>query len=281
MKLPRIRATKSALETFGCVLKIGRAEEHTKTIQDEISSWRDSCPYHVTAQSNPERTRLSIVLGIDNAPAIQRWSLVAGDCIHNLRSALDNLIYIVSLHESNTDPPPAEKELGFPIANSPAEFSKKWCQRQIRTLSAPVRAKIEAMQPYNRPHKELPPLLMLLQELDNANKHRLLQVAVAQVARGEFKNFRCEGGKPLELIANMGELEHGAEIAAITFDAPAHDVHYNFSALVVICLHHKLVGPNRLQFTELSPLLRMLTEEVGVVIDAVLETTIPLAGNFH
>ena len=47
-------------------------------------------------------------------------------------------------------------------------------------ISEPVRAIFESLQPYNRPDPTLPPLLRILRELNNVDKHRLLKLAYEQ-----------------------------------------------------------------------------------------------------
>jgi hypothetical protein len=42
-----------------------------------------------------------------------------GDCLPNLRCALDHLVYAIAIHESGQSPPPCEGSLAFPICDSP------------------------------------------------------------------------------------------------------------------------------------------------------------------
>src|SRR4051794_32749877 len=70
-------------------------------------------------------------------PPLDRWSLVAGDCVHNLRSALDNLIYAIAIYQSRQNPPPDDKSLQFPIvhlANFIAEWNQQVDYAQVTTL---------------------------------------------------------------------------------------------------------------------------------------------------
>jgi hypothetical protein len=45
---------------------------------------------------NPDFTRYSFIIRELRRPAFKRWALIAGDCIHNLRSALDHLVYAIA-----------------------------------------------------------------------------------------------------------------------------------------------------------------------------------------
>jgi hypothetical protein len=60
--------------------------------------------------------RHSLILRVLKLPALERWSLVAADCVHNLRCALDHLVYAIAVYESGQDPPPNHRGLQFPIA---------------------------------------------------------------------------------------------------------------------------------------------------------------------
>src|SRR5947208_6882158 len=103
-------------ELANCWLKIGRADEHTKTVTEEISAWLNSKPYSLTSHRNPEGREHRLIFHLDSgASPCDRWSLICGDAIHNLRSALDHLIYAVAVREFKSDPPPNERNLQFPI----------------------------------------------------------------------------------------------------------------------------------------------------------------------
>jgi hypothetical protein len=90
------------------VAKIGRAEYHAKTLEDEIEVWAQSQPYTIAKETNAEATRFSVVVHVNNPPDLNRWSLITGDAFHNLRSALDHLVYSISVHQLNAETPPNE-----------------------------------------------------------------------------------------------------------------------------------------------------------------------------
>ena len=72
--------------------KIRRAEEHAETIKQEITAWSDSDPYSVVRQRNAEATRYSVIVKVEKEPPLERWALITGDCVHNLRAALDHAV---------------------------------------------------------------------------------------------------------------------------------------------------------------------------------------------
>jgi hypothetical protein len=252
-------------EFASCWLKLGRAEEHANTFYDELRTWVDTDPYIIRKKVNADGSRHSLFIEtVKTDPPLDRWSVVIGDCIHNLRSALDHFVYAAAIHETGQEPPVDKKILQFPITDDPTEFSKQsW---RVRSLGAGVRAEIERVQPYNRRHPSLPPLLSLLRDLDDFDKHRLLNIVVSQVGEGEF-NFHLPPGSGRPAVGFRKEgLGRGAELAWFTIDPPQLDVQYDHKAFIVITVGH-VPGPSGDGRTEAPLVMKHLTAEVRQVID--------------
>jgi hypothetical protein len=105
---------------------------------------------------------------------------VVGDCLHNLRSALDNLAFELALANKGTKMSKSiANDSQFPIFRTKDGFDKKG-KPMIRGIHADAKTIIERLQPYNR--KNLPittSSLWWLRELSNSDKHRLPHLAVA------------------------------------------------------------------------------------------------------
>jgi hypothetical protein len=164
----------------GVWLKIERAKEHSDSLQSEVRE---------TFAVESNRPRLGIKFEPDSSeyvlfvnqmpqlgPFLDRCSLILGDIVHNLRSALDRLSYrLAELHTGgklkNT------MNVMFPICDSPKDFGDARPRRLGEIDDAHIRI-IERFQPYNgiddseslgicfRP-------LSLLRDLTNIDKHRL------------------------------------------------------------------------------------------------------------
>jgi hypothetical protein len=253
--------------------KLDRSREHAQTIKDEASSWFDKYPYSCSVKPNDDYTRYGIIVNIKSDPPVKRWSLMFADSIHNLRCALDYLIYAIAIHESGgQDPPPNADALQFPICDSNSSFANSNTQRRIKTLSDPVRAAIEAMQPYNRPHHQLPPPLALLRDFANMDKHKLLQLVYTTFYKGELDlnigNHPPDA--PVTFKTIDGEVKDGAEIAAYVFDRPAPNVKLGeYNLILLLMLRHR-VGPINNQRTDFAKLITVMTNEVLDVIDKVV-----------
>ena len=90
---------------------------------------------------------------------------LAGEIIHDLRSALDNLIYEVSRRNNNDV---EVKQTQFVIADDEESYRKQ--QWRLRKLTVKQRSKVESIQPYNNEDK----WASLLSDLSNRDKHRYL-----------------------------------------------------------------------------------------------------------
>lgn len=201
----------------GIEAKIDRAGQHIDALNDEIRAWAERDPY--TVLSDPGGPALShrAYLKFRVVPDTQRWGLLLGDAVHNLRSALDHLIYALAVRVSGLNPPPGWRRLAFPILDE----SKSWKgkrDRRLKSLTAPMRAAIEAVQPYrfgpvDSAHRDL---LWMLSELDNADKHREIRPLAAVTADMERFLRTVTGGPMTVKWFPTVPLEDGATILTVT-----------------------------------------------------------------
>src|ERR1035437_2280508 len=176
--------TLTGKEFASCWTKIARANEHLNALKDEMLAWNTTRPYEARRRHDGTGARHSVTIHICNPPPLERWSVISGDCVYALRCALDHFAYAVAVHESKMDPPPGERVLQFPIADTPEKFAI--AVKRIKALSERMQHNIEAVQPYHRPHAHVPPLLGLLRDLDDIDKHRLLHIVVSRQAKGRI-----------------------------------------------------------------------------------------------
>jgi hypothetical protein len=116
---------KMALDLTSVHAKLRRAEQHFYTLKSEIKAWQHQQPYKYTTGVSPDFTKYFIVINkrIPCEAPIERWSLMIGDTVHNLRSALDHLVYAIAVHQTGQNPPPDENILAFPILKTSAKFT--------------------------------------------------------------------------------------------------------------------------------------------------------------
>jgi hypothetical protein len=249
-------------------LKIARAKEHFDALDSEVRTWVEAKPIAVVKEKDAEGRRHTLSAEIVNPPPLNRWSLIAGDCVHNVRAALDSLVYAIAVHETGLNPPANEKALQFPIANSPDDFKKQ--KNRIRSLSPAVQAAIEKAQPYNVPHQELPPALELLGALDIIDKHKMLNVMAAVPHHASVE--MTGQGVISDVTMHRTGIQGKTEILSFTVKPPNPDLNYKGEALIVICVAHS-PGPSKSPLSELAGVLQTIIEEVERIVTA-LETVV-------
>ena len=102
----------------------------------------------------------------------QEAQVIAGEIVHNLRSTLDNLIWMLAYRNSGHE----VKNTQFPIAYSRQEFDQQR-KRRLKGLTPTQIDVIEKLQPYNGGV-----WLQMLAELSNPDKHRHL-ILIENVAK--------------------------------------------------------------------------------------------------
>lgn len=258
-----------SVDLTSCSAKMRRAEEHLEAIKDKIRAWHNTNPYRLVRQTDAKLTRHSIVAKFDRKPPIARLQLLAGDCAHAFRSALDHLVYAVAVFQSGIDPPPDERRLQFPIADTVKAFGDQaW---RIKALSTAVRTEIESLQPYHRSNPYVPPFLSVLREFDDSDKHRLLNVIVSGQFEGELHNltYPIPPKQSIEVYFHQGPIEEGTETFAVVTPTPHPDVSYDLALKLGIAIQHG-IGPDGADHSEVAVLFSRIRDEVGFIIDRVV-----------
>jgi hypothetical protein len=167
-------------------IKLNRAEKHLQDVRKVIADYVASEPYRVAKEEEPEALRgiwnitLTEPIPADVAPTV-------GDCIHNLRSVLDNWVHEFSAAEAGRD----VRDTGFPILEDKANWDVGPCGGRknsgafrVRRLPEAVKTVIEACQPFENSltmsafqRTELRRLHLL----DIGDKHQALNVVTASM----------------------------------------------------------------------------------------------------
>lgn len=152
--------------------KIIRAEEHLKAIVNEIARCKAHCV--ITKENNPDTSGVKLIAEFSEPPLI--LSIFAGDCLHNLRSALDHLVWQLVV----TNPIPSVPSVNnqFPICSDPKAWDSAVNTKRGRLDGVPSKAVaiIEEFQPYHFTPDTIHPLTWL-RDLSNLDKHQTLPFA--------------------------------------------------------------------------------------------------------
>lgn len=168
---------------LGVELKLARGRLHAETLARSVTEWIQRCPLAARAEYTLDRLGYRLILEpFAEAPLCEHWALLIGDCVHNLRSALDNLCF--SLARAHRDPPADPSGIYFPVFDDPQRFQRD-AVRTLRQLPPRAAALVERWQPFHRGDRALinRDALFLLKELSNQDKHRLPQVVLMSIGQ--------------------------------------------------------------------------------------------------
>ena len=102
----------------GCREKIIRAGDHLQTLDSESRRFVEDYPYRLDPQYNQQSRELVVSIRSIRQPEVlppARLGVVLGDVLHNLRSALDHLVWQLAMIGTGPKAPLNQ----FPIFNTP------------------------------------------------------------------------------------------------------------------------------------------------------------------
>lgn len=205
-------------------VKLGRAYSHIMEVQSCIEEWEALRPLRTkTVQVSP--TELWITLDVVVPPPTQVLATVMGDALHNLRSALDAVVWeMATFGDAAPSSEDAERAVQFQLYDDPAKF-KKWHER-VGSLSEVFIARLEAEQPYRRA-AALAALgqedtLVALHRLDVLDKHRnsIATQSSIQHVDGPGLGIRGDLTKLVFTPRERATLTTGSIIATVTSPEP-------------------------------------------------------------
>lgn len=164
----------------GVRAKLDRADAHLKSLQEEVATFLDSETYGVRHHFHPDGRHYTLSVQIKREPPLL-LSVLVGDLVHNLRSALDHLAWQLVLANGGTP----TRATQFPIFTSdPASGDplRKWTG-SIEGMASPIGQAIRAIQPYHAGNRANLHSLAVLAALSNQDKHRLPVARTAAIVK--------------------------------------------------------------------------------------------------
>ena len=203
-------------------LKLDRALYHLQSLERETTIWLENKPYRLIHDVDIQSgDKLLVVEPLEPVPP--KLALIAGDCLHNLRSALDNLVYELAVaYKGEPLSKSIERDIAFPILRVDGQESAKKLKRMIRGVHPGAQAIIKELQPYTR-GSELPRyLLWNLNELSNKDKHRFPHLGVFNPRTFSLYMPPYAPGNPgfLNVKPNWGPVEGRTEVGRYFTDPP-------------------------------------------------------------
>jgi hypothetical protein len=160
--------------------KLDRAQEHIDTLKSEIARLLQDVPSRPIADYKPQ-VREAFENELAGIVVPVRTRIVAGEAIHQIRSALDHLVAKrVVKNNGKTD-----HNTEFPICiyrpKKPGEIRR--LEEKTRGVADPAKAVIDSLQPYNRAtvFERRNSYLTILKTMDNRDKHHAPVMSVVAV----------------------------------------------------------------------------------------------------
>jgi hypothetical protein len=211
----------------GVVAKYNRSKQQFDVLRHEIGSFSDQDPKpHFSRGYFDTDTWEWIERFQIREPPPLRWGVMLGDCVHNLRSALDHLVCQLTLLNGGTMDDCAQTQ--FPIASKSEAQFEGMANHRIPGLSPRHREFVKWAQPYRAGDDAWKHPLAILADLSNADKHRLinptfsvLKSATDRVLDQLVGSYQGDGPSPVKswwMLKQGSRLEHDAAWFRIAFD---------------------------------------------------------------
>ena len=207
----------------GSRLKIERALQHLDELEPEIVAYVKRDPYRVAKDTRIEGEWNVVEIEAVREYPNPRWGVRVGEFFHDLRSALDNLVW--QLVKVNGEEPGNHNQ--FPIYTDPPGPARLKALRGIPGATriddmlfgvAPEYATvIKELQPYlgTHMHAQHRTALGALAELSNIDKHRFVHPALGMRQKGDAGEVTEVAGPPpkdIEIVYTTGPIYPGAEL---------------------------------------------------------------------
>jgi hypothetical protein len=250
----------------GCEDKLRRARGQAVALRDEVRALFEAHPYEIIPEHQPG-ARQYVFHVRRLGPIDPDWPLLIGECLFNLRSALDHLaLQLAILGQWRDLTPEEEARCAFPIADTEAKFQKS----QIQLLRYGEKARITELQPFNAwdssiwglmntPHP-LAGYLGRLNTLHNIDKHRKLHAIWHGITGFPMVPPGFTGAG-----ATDQRLEDGAEIGSWSYEGTAPEIPDNVDVERYFPIGITLDEPSVIN--DPVELLTVFTNTVSTIID--------------
>ena len=190
-------------------LKIGRAKEHAELLEAELTRYFDGKPCQIVAKYDKNGNLFCKL--VVSVPIPDKISLIIGDSLQSIRSALDYLVWELAL-AAKTEP--GEKH-AFPVCATHKAFKDEIRRGRLSGLPEAMIAKIEALQPYHRGENWEASVLWVLNQFTNINKHRRILLTVLDPFFTKDPAFAIPGPVKTKRVGGRAEQQAQAGITEV------------------------------------------------------------------
>jgi hypothetical protein len=245
--------------------RLDHALGHCEALDNEVRMFMQRDPFAAIAENDRQQGRY-VVRGKINERPPATVGLIAGDAVHNVRAALDNLFWAFALRYKD---PPDNPRISFPIFKDRTRPKGPCWVNQgtnlLRSVARNVGQVVESVQPFIRtqadPSRDP---LWVLDRLWNDDKHRRIVPVAGAVSGYDLKGpFTIRGGSEIG-FGHDGPFEDGDELASFRYN-PAYEIEGNPNFEFTAYVAFPEQGPARG-----SPIPTLLHDLLNYVRDDVL-----------
>lgn len=232
----------SAFDTIEA--KIDRAGEHLDALIRDIRDWGESDPFRLVSEPGRPSTEHHVRIYFSQEPRLAHWGLIFGDMVHNLRSAMDHIVW----HFATREVAVPKRTTAFPIYTDADKYAgtgpglggrQAGVYKITDITDAAVRALIEQAQPYNFADGYQASPLYWVQEFDTTDKHKLIVPAVVTPHAAEAIMRTGTRSGQVTANAHIGPLVDGADVLSITSE---YDVEVDVDPKLAIAVTLDIAG---------------------------------------
>jgi hypothetical protein len=222
---------------------------HIQELQDNVRRALEDGPlYDVAVEPQTDGVTYIYRAKVLRPIPVADLSHLTGDCIHNLRATLDNIVFgLVGTYRKPS------WGTSFPLCRNPTQFATVALPKLSGIEQGAIDI-IEALQPYKAGNRKKDYWLKVLNARWNRDKHRSPTVVGAIPSRGSF--LAAEGVADFEIFTGRG-LQEGVPMARVVYRTREHThIHPQFAYEIgieegstglvhsipgVLIAHHRLV----------------------------------------
>lgn len=195
--------------------RLRRAEQHHQAWQALFDEWAEGDTYRIQGVRDEATGWMSLRLVDVQQPPLIPLAVIYADYLHNVRGALDNLIW----HLVTLDGGTPNTNTSFPVIREEKDW-RSALGSKLRGFPSELVDVVKRAQPFSSPGDPTAHWLYLLHQLDVHNKHKLL-VRLQLIAFDCEPDFRFERdpGEDYSYEASPSpsppELAEGAELTRL------------------------------------------------------------------
>jgi hypothetical protein len=179
----------------GVIAKLNRANHHLEQFRRDILDDANNRSYGIMSYMDEKELIIKAHLP---RPLVIKYSVLTGEIVHQARSALDHLFYLL-----------VRGFTGFPVYTDEVKYRQEVVPK-LGSLDPRAVAFIESLQPFGRQGVTMP--LHLLNSLWNRDKHRLLLVNKITVEDFHVTYTYPDGRKRVYATRNPTRIKDGADL---------------------------------------------------------------------